>query len=188
MGPNLRQNLRFRTTPMKTWLSAAALFSFTACAALAGSEVTETTAVRTTRDITLDDAVEIGLRQNPEILRALQEIQRTRGLIIEVRAAALPRVAVATTYNQQDPRLLESGGGGTTASSQARTGAALQQAIEQALPQSATGTTAGLDTAAIQQALQSALTTQGQPQGSATGSTGAQDKSWQITIQARQVI
>jgi outer membrane protein TolC len=62
-------------------------------------------------NLTLDRAVEIALRQNPEILIAIQDIERTRGLIVEVRAAALPHLTLAGTYDQSDPRLLEGGGG-----------------------------------------------------------------------------
>ncbi len=44
--------------------------------------------------------------------RARQEIERTRGVVIEVRAQALPLVAATSTYNQQDRRLLQTGGAG----------------------------------------------------------------------------
>ena len=40
-------------------------------------------------------ALEIALKQNPEILKALQEIERTRGQVIEVRAEALPHVSLS---------------------------------------------------------------------------------------------
>jgi outer membrane protein TolC len=59
------------------------------------------------RDLTLTQAVELAIRQNPQILKQKQEIERTRGLVIEVRAQALPRVAVASSYTQQDENLIE---------------------------------------------------------------------------------
>lgn len=62
-------------------------------------------------NLSLGEAVRLALRQNPQLLRALQEIERTRGLIIEVRAAALPHLSVTGTYDMQDRRLLETGGG-----------------------------------------------------------------------------
>jgi outer membrane protein len=58
-------------------------------------------------DLTLTQAVELSLRQNPEMLKQLAEIERTRGLIIEARAEALPHIGVTATYDQQDKRLLE---------------------------------------------------------------------------------
>src|SRR5688572_14921933 len=64
----------------------------------------------------LERAVEIALRQNPDILRAIQEIERTRGQIIEVRAQALPQITLTGNYDQQDRRLLETGGSGGSSS------------------------------------------------------------------------
>lgn len=60
-------------------------------------------------DLPLERAVQIALRQNPDILKQLQEIERTKGQVIAVRAQALPRVAVAGNFEQQDVRLLERG-------------------------------------------------------------------------------
>jgi outer membrane protein TolC len=71
-----------------------------------------------TGDLTLDQAVNIALRQNPAILAQVQEIQRTRGEIIEARAAALPQITLTGAYEHQDDRLLKGGGeggGGTNA-------------------------------------------------------------------------
>src|SRR3954465_9078383 len=58
-------------------------------------------------NLTIDEAVKIALRQNPEVLKALQEIERTKGQVIEVRAQALPQVTLTGTYNQQDRNLIE---------------------------------------------------------------------------------
>jgi outer membrane protein TolC len=80
------------------------LFIASRVAALAGSE---NKAPRSSRDLTLDQAVELAMRQNPQILKQKQEIERTRGVIIEVRAQALPRIAVASSYTQQDRNLIE---------------------------------------------------------------------------------
>ena len=91
------------------------------------------------RHLTLENAVSIALKQNPEILKALHEIERTRGQVIEVRAQALPHVTGTGSYNQQDPKLLQ--GAGSSSFSQ----------------------------------------------GSGA-SFSAQDKSWRITLEARQLI
>jgi len=37
---------------------------------------------------TLDQAIQTALRQNPTLLNAIQEIERTKGVIIEIRAQA----------------------------------------------------------------------------------------------------
>jgi outer membrane protein TolC len=59
------------------------------------------------------------VRQNPEILRAEKEIERTRGQVLEVRAQALPHVDLTGSYSQTDPNLLERSSGGNGASFQA---------------------------------------------------------------------
>jgi outer membrane protein len=50
-------------------------------------------------------AVLTALKQNPDILRSLQEIERTKGVIIEIRAQALPHVGPAANYDWTDPNL-----------------------------------------------------------------------------------
>jgi outer membrane protein TolC len=60
------------------------------------------------RSVSLDEAVQMALGRNPDILRALQEIERTSGQVIEVRAQALPQVAAVSSYSQQDRNLIES--------------------------------------------------------------------------------
>ena len=44
-----------------------------------------------TGQLSLAEAVNLALRQNPDVLRALREIERARGRVIEVRAQALPQ-------------------------------------------------------------------------------------------------
>ncbi len=65
---------------------------------------------------TIDKAVTTALRQNPDILRALQEIQRSKGVIIEIRSQALPHIGPNSTYDWTDPNLHQGGfstGGGS---------------------------------------------------------------------------
>jgi outer membrane protein len=57
------------------------------------------------RRFTLNEAILTGLQQNPDILRARQEIERTKGLYIEVRAAALPQVNATAMFQDIDPHL-----------------------------------------------------------------------------------
>lgn len=51
-------------------------------------------------DLKLSEAVQIALRQNPEILNAIQQIRLTRGQLIEVVAQAVPQIGIASGYNQ----------------------------------------------------------------------------------------
>ena len=60
-------------------------------------------------DMTLNDAVQIALKQNPDILNAIQQIRLTRGQLIQVAAAALPQLQVTSAYNQQQEDLTTNG-------------------------------------------------------------------------------
>ncbi len=51
-------------------------------------------------DLKLDEAVQIALRQNPDVLNAIQQIRLTRGQLIEVVAQAVPQIGISTGYNQ----------------------------------------------------------------------------------------
>src|SRR5205085_8866089 len=57
---------------------------------------------------TVDQAVITALQQNSDIRRALEEIQRTKGVIIEIRAEALPHIGPNATIDWTDPNLRES--------------------------------------------------------------------------------
>ncbi len=132
---------------------------FTGCLVFAGQEPT----VSATKELTLDEAVQIALKQNPDILKALQEIERTRGLVIEVRGQALPRLLSTGNYNQQDRGLFRDSGGGATSATASTVGTAAENnaANNQA-------------SATAQQQAQSAI--------------GRLDKNWQVTIEGRQLL
>ncbi len=66
------------------------------------------------RRFTLQQAIETALRQNPDILRARQEIERTKGLVVEVRGQALPQLEATAFFQQTDPNLRDGGGGFST--------------------------------------------------------------------------
>jgi outer membrane protein TolC len=67
---------------------------------------TETSSGRSVPTFTLDQAILTSLQRNPDILRAEQEIKRTKGVIIEVRAQVLPHVTAAATWEWTDPNLV----------------------------------------------------------------------------------
>jgi outer membrane protein TolC len=54
---------------------------------------------------TLDQAILTALQQNPTLLNAEQEIKRTKGVIIQVRAQALPQVNARAEFEWIDPNL-----------------------------------------------------------------------------------
>src|SRR3954471_23314895 len=54
---------------------------------------------------TLDQAILMALQQNPTLLNAEQEIKRTKGVIIQVRAQALPQVNANAEFEWIDPHL-----------------------------------------------------------------------------------
>ena len=47
--------------------------------------------------LTLQDCLDLALRQNPSILKAKEEIRRTHGVIVETRAQAIPQVTASGT-------------------------------------------------------------------------------------------
>src|SRR5205085_5069728 len=55
----------------------------------------------------IDQAVITALQQNPDVRRALEEIRRTKGVIIEIRAQALPHIGPSGTFTWTDPNLNE---------------------------------------------------------------------------------
>ena len=55
---------------------------------------------------TLDQAILTALQRNPTLLIAEQEIKRTKGVIIQVRAQALPQVTARANFDWTDPNLI----------------------------------------------------------------------------------
>ncbi|MEP6603876.1 MAG: TolC family protein [Spartobacteria bacterium] len=102
--------------------------ALTATGVFAGDETRSTTTTRTTttsnsmlfsesgpRRFTLEQAILQALIRNPDILRAKQEIERTKGVVLEIAAQALPHVNPTAQLNWTDPNLgggsFSSGGG-----------------------------------------------------------------------------
>jgi outer membrane protein TolC len=73
-----------------------------------GSETrsaSETRSVGRIPTFTLDQAILTALQRNPTLLNAEQEIKRTRGVIIQVRAQVLPQVTARGNFEWTDPNL-----------------------------------------------------------------------------------
>lgn len=111
-------------------------------------------------NLTLEQAVKIALRQNPELLKQLQEIERTRGQIIEVRAEALPHLTLQGSYDHRAKGLLNDGGSSSGSSVGTLNSGNLDPAVE-----------------AILKSL-----------GSSSRSRVIQNQTWQVTLQAQQVL
>jgi outer membrane protein TolC len=58
-------------------------------------------------DLTLDEAIRIALKQNPDVLNAIEQIRLTRGQVIAVTAQALPQVNAVAGFSQQQKTLTE---------------------------------------------------------------------------------
>src|SRR4249920_2532080 len=54
---------------------------------------------------TLNQAILTAVQRNPTLLNAEQEIKRTRGVIIQVRAQALPQISANANFQWTDPHL-----------------------------------------------------------------------------------
>ena len=57
----------------------------------------------------LDQAILTALQRNPDILRARQDIERTKGLYIEMRAGILPQLGATAQFQDTDPHLTNFG-------------------------------------------------------------------------------
>src|SRR3989449_6927915 len=83
-----------------------------------GSERTSrgaTTSAGKVPTFTLDQAILMSLQRNPTLLNAEQEIKRTKGVIIQVRAQVLPQVNVNANFDWTDPNLVNARTVSTTA-------------------------------------------------------------------------
>ena len=65
-------------------------------------------------DMTLEEAVRIALKQNPDILNSAQEIRFSHGKLVEIRAQATPQLNITSGYNQQGLELASNGRSGST--------------------------------------------------------------------------
>src|ERR1700731_1778145 len=93
----------------------AALLAFVPLAPLlfAGTETLREMRLRRTPvpRFTLDQAILTALRQNPTIQIARQEIERTKGVYIQMRAEILPQIAMTGQFQDTDPHLQVNHGG-----------------------------------------------------------------------------
>jgi outer membrane protein TolC len=90
------------------YLGIAATFGILGQPSFAGSEGTygsETGSGGRVPTFTLNQAILTALQRNPTLLNAEQEIKRTKGVIIQVRAQALPQINANANFQWTDPNL-----------------------------------------------------------------------------------
>src|SRR5438067_6808729 len=107
------------------FLGILATFGLLCPSSFGGSETRSRTGTGSAGRIptfTLDQAILTALQQNPTLLNAEQEIKRTKGVIIQVRAQALPQVNARAEFEWIDPNLTGARILGTTSSTGTTTG------------------------------------------------------------------
>jgi TolC family type I secretion outer membrane protein len=83
------------------FLAASVFFSVTPNINAAGPAVLP-------ESMTLQDCIDLALRQNPSILKAQEEIRRTHGVIVEARAQAIPQINATGTAQVIDRHTIDS--------------------------------------------------------------------------------
>src|SRR3984893_11069662 len=77
----------------------------TSSSSTSSRSTTSTSSTLAVRTFTIDEAVQTALQQNPDILRARQEIRRTKGVFIEVLAQVVPHITGTGQFQRTDPAL-----------------------------------------------------------------------------------
>src|SRR4029450_8194129 len=88
---------------------------------------------------TLNQAILTSVQRNPTLLNAEQEIKRTRGVIIQVRAQALPQINANANFQWTDPNLTGARILGTTTPTTGFTPSAAAASLMEGLPSSQVG-------------------------------------------------
>ncbi|HZR04945.1 MAG TPA: TolC family protein [Candidatus Udaeobacter sp.] len=157
-------------------LGIFAMFSVLGPSSFAGSETSSRSETRSAGKVptfTLDQAILMALQRNPTLLNAEQEIKRTRGVIIQVRAQVLPQVSANANFEWTDPNLQGARILGTTGTSTGgtRTG----------------GPTGGTGAAAASPLVESPRSQIADPSPTPSG-TEFSDVSYSISVLGKQLI
>jgi outer membrane protein TolC len=157
------------------WVICLSFLIISSLAALAAERSAPLRAV--TGALTLDAAVYLALKQNPNLLKAIQQIEVTRGKTIEVRAQALPHVTLNGNYDQQAVSLVEFKSRSNSSTS----------ATSTTTPITLNGTqTSNIATATPSAAQIATLQTAPGSTSQSQSTSFFADKSWQVTVQATQ--
>src|SRR6202021_820349 len=71
------------------------------CTLIAG----ESTVGFRSHPLTITEAVQLALRQNPSILQQIQQLKAQKGLVYQAQAKLLPQLTMASNYTQTDTAL-----------------------------------------------------------------------------------
>jgi len=88
---------------------------------------------------TLNQAILTAVQRNPTLLNAEQEIKRSRGVIIQVRAQALPQINANANFQWTDPNLIAARILGNTSTTTPTTPSAAAASLMEGLPSSQVG-------------------------------------------------
>src|ERR1700730_5566800 len=55
--------------------------------------------------LTIDEAVQLALKQNPPVLQQIQQLKAEKGLVYQAQARLLPQLTAASNYSQTDTAL-----------------------------------------------------------------------------------
>jgi len=168
-----------RPSPLAALLAVSALLtSYAGSAPLHSSHLIQHTWVG---NMTLDQAVNLALKQNPAVLKALWQIEQTRGEIIEVRAEALPHLALTSSYSQQSRILANAGeAGSNTPTTTPNVSGQIQSQLAN-IP--------GLAPSVAKQVAQAVEASTAQAAAAAAANTPTlNDNSWNVQVQATQNI
>jgi outer membrane protein len=95
---------------------------------------TRTTSGGAVPTFTLNQAILTAVQRNPTLLNAEQEIKRTKGVIIQVRAQALPQINANANFQWIDPNLTGARVFGTTSNTTGVTPSAAAASLMEGLP------------------------------------------------------
>jgi outer membrane protein len=82
-------------------LALALSFAGMPCTLIAGESIVGSRG----HALTINDAVELALKQNPSILGQIQQLKVQRGVVFQAQANLLPHLAMASNYSQQSNAL-----------------------------------------------------------------------------------
>src|SRR6516164_717961 len=88
---------------------------------------------------TLNQAILTAVQRNPTLLNAEQEIKRSRGVIIQVRAQALPQINANANFQWTDPNLIGARVLGNTSTTSGSTPSAATASLMEGVPLSQVG-------------------------------------------------
>jgi outer membrane protein TolC len=118
--------------------------------------------------LTIDEAVQLALKQNPSVLQQIQQLKVEKGLVYQAQAKLLPQLTAASNYSQTDTALNPANGSG-------RSNLDLL-----AVPRSTVGNQNAIPSGSV-------TTFVPIPLGAASGSASA-NQTWQVTLTASQLI